>query len=342
MNRSLLLSTLAAALAISCASSREDSWLEKPLPPREAPALSSGSLESAKQGPPAADTSSAAAAPAAAPVASTGSSAAPAVLGYVSGRPIELEELMLHWMHRNSREVGEYVDTIVASHMAGLESDRLGLELDPVQVEQRYQEARRSIEAEIQRGGSGMSLETFVESQLGLDPEAYLGRVRHETLRQLEAEKVVRAWVLSRERATVRVIVTPDEESMTTVLDGLAAGEDFGELAREHSIDETARRGGLVPSLVRSDQSPLSSLAFTSKEGDVAGPIDEPSGRRILIKVERLHEPVTGSWSEVGEQVEFSLGERPVEDSEFLQWRVAMERRFEVDLRPFLRMVGEG
>ena len=47
-----------------------------------------------------------------------------------------------------------------------------------------------------------------------------------------------------------------------------------------------------------------------------------------------------GSWQDVGSAVEASLRDRPVEDPEYWQWKSAMLEVYEVDMTPFLELMG--
>ncbi len=179
-----------------------------------------------------------------------------------------------------------------------------------------------------------------MRDELFLVPDRYLERLREDTRRQLLAERVVRAWTLSNEHAIARVIVVPSETRLEEAQAALAAGEGFAEVARQHSIDPSARSGGLAPPIVRLEESPLSRLAFSAQTGEVAGPL-EMMGQFMLLQVERKPEPLRGTWPEIRGAIEDSLEERPVEDGEYLQWKMAQELSYGVDRTPFFQLLGE-
>ena len=68
----------------------------------------------------------------------------------------------------------------------------------------------------------------------------------------------------------------------------LAQGEDFGELAREHSMDEaSAERGGEYAIYVRgSKDNLLKALAFELELGEISEPYQSPLGWHILQRVD--------------------------------------------------------
>ena len=261
-------------------------------------------------------------------------------IAFVGERPIDVVELLSLWLHRDSRSVAEMVETLVAAHLAERSAQDLGVSIDPDRLDAEVRIGRRLIEEQLAAGGAPISLEEYVKQELFLDPDRYLERLREDTRRQLLAERVVRAWTLSNEHAIARVIVVPSETRLAEAQAELAAGRDFADVAREHSIDPSARSGGLAPPIVRLEQSPMARLAFTTPIGEVGGPL-EMMGQHMLLKVESVPDPLRGTWSEIEERIEASLAERPVEDGEYLQWKLAQEIFYGVDRTPFFELLGE-
>jgi len=308
-----------ACCASACAAPRADE--PRALPPRPPPALES-------QAQPAASAPSAR------------SSTSPAVFGYVDGEPLELRELLQSWFHAESLGLGEYVERMVNARLVRAQAQRLEMQADPRGVDALYARALEQMEEVVREGGGGETLREYVESRLGIDPERYFERVRADSTDRWLAERVVRSFTLQSERAQVRVIVLPDEAAVQSVKAALARGEDFGKLAREHSIDESSKAAGRVPPVVRSPFSPLAQLAFLTPVGEVGGPVVE-GGRQLLIRVDARLEPLPGKWAEIGGQVERSLAEQPIEELEFGQWRAHVERRHAIDLSPLSELLGE-
>jgi hypothetical protein len=79
------------------------------------------------------------------------------------------------------------------------------------------------------------------------------------------------------------IIVVSSETEAGRVLDRLHAGEDFGQLAREKSIDPSAQNGGSLgrmdPASLRTE---LRDALRATGPGHVAGPIKIPTGYAIL------------------------------------------------------------
>ncbi len=265
--------------------------------------------------------------------------AEPQAAGEVAGKPLAFEEILLEWHRTDPREVFLIVEKLVAARLAYAEADRLGLLLDPVAVEASYDEQIARFTADVAREGGGLTVDEFLVAELGVEPERYRARVREGTIRQMVAERAVRAWALENESAKARLLVVPDEEEAKRLAAELEAGADFAALAREHSLDESKVSGGLIPFLVRQEHSPLARLVFATDVGAVGGPLPA-AGHWFLVRVEEKRAPIGGRWRGLEEAVEASLVEHPVTESEFLHWKLEMERRYPVNLRPLLELLG--
>ena len=91
----------------------------------------------------------------------------------------------------------------------------------------------------------GVTVEDYLRGALGVEPERHWESLREGVIRQMLAERAVRAFAIERENATVRLIVVPTEAEAKSIADELAAGGDFVALARDKSVDESSREGGL-------------------------------------------------------------------------------------------------
>jgi peptidyl-prolyl cis-trans isomerase C len=260
-------------------------------------------------------------------------------LGWIASQPLEAEEFLVEWTDVASREFFLVLDKVVATRLALAEASRLGIRLEPQAVEARFAEARAELDEAARKNGKTRTTEEFIAREFGFDPARYLERVRRSTIRQMLAERAVRAASLAGETAAVRMIVVKGDEALAAVQAALAEGRDFADVAREHSVDESKERGGLVPFVVPQERSPLARLAFETPVGTVGGPVklDEHS---FLLRVEERRTPLEGDWAALEPAVEASLVEHPVEDSEFVYWKLVMEKRYPIDLGPLWSLVG--
>lgn len=259
------------------------------------------------------------------------------VIARVAGAPVDASELLGQWMHSESTVLGDYVDKLVNTRIARSEAQRLGVRVDSAEVEARYRDACAELGELVREKGHAGTPEDFVRDRLGLDPQRYFERVRLQCEDQLLAERAVRAWLQSSERATLRVIVVADAARASEVRAALAGGMSFEEAARRYSLDPSREQGGRVPPVVRSERSPLAQLVFRTAPGEVGGPLEQ-GGKLLLARVDEHLPGGGGSWAELGPAVLRSLAEQPIEEAEFWQWRAAMERYYEVDLSPLLEL----
>ena len=260
-------------------------------------------------------------------------------IGHAAGQQLLVSELLARWLHREAPKVRTYLEELVLEKLIAVEATRLGVTIDPARIETEVQKAFASIQGEIDRGQSGMTLDEFVKRRFGLDPERYRERVREERRLDLLAERCVRAWLLASERCDVRVIVVAERERIEEVQSELRKGGDFADLAMRYSEEASGENGGVIPPVVRSHTA-LARLAFSTPVGEVGGPVQE-GGSFMLLKVDGRPEPERGRWSSVRQAVEASLAGRDIQDPEYWQWKAAMIERYEVDTSAFLSLVGQ-
>jgi parvulin-like peptidyl-prolyl isomerase len=277
--------------------------------------------------------------PAAPAPAATPPSGAEPIVATVAGKPVYVSELLAQWLYSDSLQVLEQLDNLAVGRLVVTEATRLGVRIQPELASAAYERGVQAIEKEIQGKRPGMTLDRYVDQFLGLDPIRYRERLRDDALRSLLGERVVRGWLLQNEHAFLRVIVVQSEEDAKAVQADLASGTAFPEVAEKRSKDESRKQGGRIAPIVKGD-TPIGRVAFTTDVGKVGGPVQE-SGRWLFVLVEKRGLPLEGDWTVLGPAVEASLGEQRVDELELQQWKKSMRERYDVDLKPFLRLVGE-
>ena len=318
----------AAVLFAACAASPNPARDElRPVPSTPARPPAAGAASSSGETPPAA---------AAGPQAPERSELA---VAYVGGKPIDVREFLARLWFRDQLQARQVLENLVFAQVTLFEADRLGLSLEPEQVEDVVEKARAALEAKLAEKQPRLTVEEFLRTERGWEPAAYEAQVRRDAIIQLLAERCVRGWALESGRARVRLMELPDAKSLEAVQAGLAAGSDFAELARQSSIDARAEEGGTELVLVRTESHPLARLAMATPVGEVGGPIEE-RGHFLLLEVEAKDEPYAGALDAIAPQIESSLASSPVDDDEYVQWRAAMFRRYQVDLEPILELTG--
>jgi len=250
-----------------------------------------------------------------------------------------VSELLALWLHQDSLQVLENLDHLVLGRLVLAEADRLSVQIDPQRAEKAYQDAVAAIEKTLNAKRPGVTLDRYVDEALGLDPVRYREYLRDESMRGLLAERVVRTWLLESERSEIRVIVVRTEEDSRTVSEALASGEAFADVAKRLSADGSAKDGGVVPAVVKSE-TPIARLASETEVGKIGGPRYE-KGAWLFVLVEARPEALKGEWKDVAAAVEKSLAEKPVADLEVSQWKPVMVARYGVDISPLLEMAGQ-
>jgi len=273
------------------------------------------------------------------PASATNTPAGPMVLARVAGEAIDVTELLKQWMHRDSFDLFQQINRLIASRLVGLEAARLGIVPDEAAAEQRYKAAVDDIEKNIQKKSPGVTIDKFVDSVLGLDPLKYREVVRQDARRGWLAERCVRSFVLQSEHANVRLIAVKSEDELKQAQAELAAGTAFEEVAKKRSLDSSKDAGGRIAPVIKGD-SPMGKLAFTTAVGAIGGP-EYQQGAWLLIRVDSRPKPLEGGWKEIAAEVEKDLAASAIDDIEYKQWESAMQKRYQIDLTPILRICGE-
>jgi len=262
------------------------------------------------------------------------------VIARVAGREIGAAQLLEQWLQRDSSGLWDQLNLLIAGELARLEAERLGVHIGPLEADRRLSAHLGALTELWRERYPSETFDRVLRERLQLDPERFRARLRAETLRELVTERVVRFSSLGSERARLRVATLATREAALDIAVRARAGEDLAELARAHSLDPSGKAGGLLPPIAFAADAPLARLAFAAPVGVVDGPF-ELGTRHVVLRVEERIAPLAGTYAERAEDVEASLAAEPVSEAEFVAWQVEAERRFRVDLAPFLRLVGE-
>ncbi|MCC6408276.1 MAG: peptidyl-prolyl cis-trans isomerase [Planctomycetes bacterium] len=261
-------------------------------------------------------------------------------VAYVEGRALDVRRFLGRVWLRDSTFAREVLDELVVAELAIREADRLGIRIEPARVDAGVQRALDALARRLEDKGSKLTVEQHVRQNLGLDFTLYKSELERDALMQLLAERCVRAYALASERAVVRLAELPDRAAYDTFQAELAKGADFRELVAKLGTPEIKKSGDATMTLFQNDNSKLSRLVFATPTGSIGGPLEE-GGRYLLVRVEERLAPKVGPWAEIGPLVEGSLASDPVDDLEYAQWKTHVGKVYDVDLQPFLELVGE-
>ena len=171
-------------------------------------------------------------------------------------------------LQADTPEFERIVEEMIDQRLLALEARRRGLQNTP--------EAQRRLAAAEERILGNILLETEIAA-----------RVTEETAQRLYSEQTE----LSRpgEQIRARHILVDSREDADAIIGLANDGRDFAELAVQYSTDIAPRvQGGDLGYFSRDGVLPeISALAFSSEEGEVAGPVQTDSGWHILYIVDR-------------------------------------------------------
>jgi len=123
-----------------------------------------------------------------------------------------------------------------------------------------------------------------LESQVGIGEEFLREYFRIELYKQRLRDEITKDVPREEEQVWARHILVSDEETAREILDKLANGEDFKDLAKEYSIDtSSAGRGGDIGwfSKGRMDEA-FEKAAFSLDVGEISEPIQSSFGWHII------------------------------------------------------------
>lgn len=140
-----------------------------------------------------------------------------------------------------------------------------------------------------------------------------------------------------------RHILVETKSKAEELIKELEGGADFAELAREHSVDNTAQNGGEVGYFAQGDVVPaFGNAAFSLEPGTFTKePVETEFGFHVIQTQEKRQRPVPG-FDQVGPLLAAQL--RRVILQEILEeWRSDFEiERFDINGKPIEPAAGEG
>jgi parvulin-like peptidyl-prolyl isomerase len=157
----------------------------------------------------------------------------------------------------------------------------LGIAIDEAELESQ-------LEADIETGGGQAAFEEWLQAT-GQTREQYKELLRQSLLAQRVMEAVTADVPVEVEQVHVRHIVVEEETAAQALLDQLAGGADFVELARTHSIDVATRdNGGDLGWFPRGLVAPeLENAAFALQPGQLSEIVQLGEGYHIIQVLER-------------------------------------------------------
>ncbi|MGJ8673096.1 peptidylprolyl isomerase [Rubritalea sp.] len=123
---------------------------------------------------------------------------------------------------------------------------------------------------------------------------------------------------------------TPESQLVLTenIVEKLKAGDDFAELAKQHSKDAWADDGGLQEDVARIDLSPaIATMIFEEPTGSVIGPLEDAGGYHIIVVTKKYLGPAPPlSDPEVRKMVSRNV-EREKSSAKYKRWINGLKRK---------------
>lgn len=221
---------------------------------------------------------------------------------------------------------------MIVLELAKQETRNRGLTVSDADIQSQYQVALDEIVPKTDATGTSLSeadktnalLKVLNDKCLTL-PEYMIAMERNAHLRkavegdvQVTDETLREEFARTRgEKVQIRRITVPlsDRRALNQIVDRLARGDDFGDVARELSADAgTASDGGLMPPFAFSDDeipAAIRELAFSLKAGERSTPT--LVGSMIhLIQIERRIPPSDAQFEQERDKVEHEVRERVI------------------------------
>lgn len=174
----------------------------------------------------------------------------------------------------------QVLEMLIDNELLAQEAERRGISVSDEEVDAEIQDAINEVGQEY--------FDSYLEAN-AYTMDEYRELVRTETLGQRLMEAVLADMPTTAEHVHARHILVTSQSEAEALLARIQAGEDFAELAKEHSIDTTTRdrggdldwfpRGGLLVPEVEE-------AAFSLQPGEVSGVVASDWGYHIVQTLE--------------------------------------------------------
>lgn len=259
-------------------------------------------------------------------------------LGRVGGEPLHYDEFLRRMWLSDANAARDVIEQMVFARMVLFEADRLAVQLDPKLVDSALAKAIAAVEKRLADKGSKLTFDEHVRRNFEVEPALYRASMRNDAIVSLLAERCVRAWELESGLCHVRISEFSERAKLDLALSELGAGKSFEAVAAVHGDGEDEKAGYTRVTIVRSESQELARIAFATAVGDIGGPVQQ-GAVWLLLKVDSREEGRDVRWPGDAAAVEGSLERDPLGNVEYVQWRAAMTRRYQLDLGPFLELV---
>ncbi len=140
----------------------------------------------------------------------------------------------------------------------------------------------------------GLHEDPDVQLEIAFAARQALARAMQQKLtRESVSEADLEAWIeanaerLDLAQARARVLLVPTEAHAKDLMARLEAGERFAQLAEDHSMHDSASRGGELGWFTQADQPDIGGPVFAHRQTNLFGPVPSDRGYYVVEVLER-------------------------------------------------------
>ena len=236
------------------------------------------------------------------------------------------------------REAKAAVAVLISNQVLRSECTRHGIRVDERLVDRWYKAHARDLERRARlEYGEGTTLDRFLTLTFGQTPIEYERIARRRERARLLLSRLIRFHQILEDRVQIRLASLVDAARARRVREMVDEGADFETVARQFSVHPSAEQGGLLHPVWRTALHPsLEEVAFKLSVGEVSQVIavrdDSGRARYQIIRLIRRFPGRTVSYTDVADEIESGLLEKPLDQSEWLMWQVRVERLVDIEL----------
>jgi parvulin-like peptidyl-prolyl isomerase len=262
------------------------------------------------------------------------------VIARFGGTEVRASELGKWFFTTHRQEAFASLSKLIGLRVAEAEARRLGLACPPAHLEEARAAILSALNVEAAKAyGFGTPPERYVQLQFKEELEAHLERRLEEERHRWLFSRIIRYHAILADRAELAMIVVRNEGLARELAEKLDQGADFARLAREHSIHESGRNGGVLPPLPREALNPtVAEAAFSLPPGGRSGvlAVADGTGTRQfeIIKVIRIYPGRQAPFADVKDEIERGLTAKGVDVFEWTAWYLRLDRLYNVSISP--------
>lgn len=259
------------------------------------------------------------------------------VLAVVDGEEIRAEDVLPFLFLTRTEQVFGALEQAVRRKLVARDAERFGVTVSRATLAANVTEVLKAQDDDFRlQAGPDQSFETYIRERYGTDPDVYRRCVEAQVLDELMLARVIRYEARQQERLEVRILVVDDVLTAREVIEQLAAGANFAALAKQHSLDRSAARGGLFPPVGIDCPHPLLLGAADLAEKEIAEISTIERGETRLYRVLKLERRLPADlrpYPSQAAEIEAELENRALDPFEAIEWDRRVRARHAIEVR---------